>query len=105
MARALQDGKLKLNCSIREETPKKCVTAISCCTATYNVLLGTFKGLSVPIRDSLPEMIHQMTTNLDIRGGRLERLAKLAQSALVEDLNCMVARESNRNRGRSCPPT
>jgi hypothetical protein len=24
---------------------------------------------------------------------------------LVEDLNRMVARESNRNRGRSCPPT
>jgi hypothetical protein len=46
-----------------------------------------------------------MTTNLDTRGGRLERLAKLAQSALVEDLNRMVARESNRNRERPCPPT
>src|SRR3954449_9517487 len=31
----------------REETPKKCVTAISCCTAAYNVPLGTFKQKGV----------------------------------------------------------
>src|SRR3954451_23639276 len=28
----------------REETPKKCVTAISCCTAAYNEPSSTFKG-------------------------------------------------------------
>ena len=28
----------------REETPKKCVTAISCCTAAYDEPFGMFKG-------------------------------------------------------------
>jgi hypothetical protein len=50
-------------------------------------------------------MIQQMITNLDTRGDRLERLAKLAQSALVENLNHMVARESNKNRGGLCQTT
>jgi hypothetical protein len=48
----------------------------------------------VPISGSLPEMIHQMTNNPETRCGRLERLAKLAQLALLEDLNRMVARQA-----------
>jgi hypothetical protein len=77
----------------REETPKKCVTAISCCTATYDVLIGTFKAYRCR-SGSLPETIHQMTPNPDTRSSRLESLTKMAQAALVEDFNRMVARQA-----------
>jgi hypothetical protein len=77
----------------REETPKKCVTATSCCTAAYDVLIGTFKAYHCR-SSSLPETPSQMTTNPDTRSSRLESLTKMAQAALVEDFNRMVARQA-----------
>ena len=35
-----------------------------------------------------------MTINPDMRSGRLESLTKMAQAALVEDINRMVARQA-----------
>ena len=36
-----------------------------------------------------------MTINADTRSNRLERLTKMAQAALVEDINRMVARQAH----------
>jgi hypothetical protein len=44
---------------------------------------------------------HQMTANFDTRSGRLERLAKLARSALIEDLSPLVARHAYEAAGLS----